>query len=250
MDACAALIDRFEPISLSEMDRVALQDRNDTKYVFAGSMLPAILQEMLLEYRLLEVEGSRGTRYRSLYMDTADLRSYRDHHNSRTFRSKVRFREYVGSGLAFLEVKRKTGRGRTDKVRIPVEAIPGHLTEAQHEFVRGANGSDAALVPVLCNTFTRYTFVHRHRPERLTMDLGLRFSDAAGERTLGDIVVAELKQERIDRGSPFARIMRASGIRPASMSKYCIGILLMGLPVKHNAFKPVLLMLDRIRQAA
>ena len=106
------------------------------------------------------------------------------------------------------------------------------------------------LVPSLWNHFTRYTFVNRHTPERLTMDIGLSFSDPKGQRPLGPIVVAELKQERADRSSPFVKRMRERGIRPAGMSKYCVGTLLLERPVKHNAFKEVLLRLQRLRQAA
>lgn len=243
-------IDRFDPISLEEMDGVKLQDRMDTKYVFAGPQLATVLERMLPSYRLLEIEGVRGSRYRSLYFDTPDLLNYRDHHNRKTFRNKVRFREYLGSGLAYLEVKRKTGRGRTDKARMRVDAIPQQLSEEHRRFIAKAIGEDRHLEPVLWNHFTRYTFVHRDLTERLTMDVGLRFSDPKEEQELGDIVVAELKQSRIDRRSPFARIMRSEGIRPAGMSKYCIGMLMMSRPVKHNAFKKVLLMLQRLREAA
>ncbi len=245
----------FSPISLAEMDGVKLQDRADTKYIFAGRELEGVLKEMLVSYRLLEVNGVRGTQYRSLYFDTPDLRHYQDHHKQRTFRSKVRFREYVGSGLAYFEVKRKTGNGRTDKARLRVDAIPDELNTEQQLFAQNASGRKEELRPTLWNHFTRYTFVHRERPERLTMDVRLRFAMNGTERALGDVVVAELKQERADRSSPFARIMRERNIRPAGMSKYCIGMLLLGptcigQPVKHNAFKEVLLRLDRLRNAA
>ena len=63
-------------------------------------------------------------------------------------------------------------------------------------------------------------------------------------------VIAELKQERADRTSPFVRIMRERVFPASGMSKYCVGLLLLGKRVKHNAFKAVLLKLDRIRQAA
>jgi hypothetical protein len=241
---------RFTPISLAEMDGVKLQDRTDTKYIFAGHELESVLHEMLISYRLLEVSGMRGTRYRSLYFDTPDLRHYQDHHNQRTFRSKVRFREYVGSGLAFFEVKRKTGTGRTDKARMQVNGIHAALSAEQQLFAQQATGRTEDLRPTLWNHFTRYTFVHRDRPERLTMDVDLRFTIDGVERELGDIVVAELKQERADRSSPFAQIMRDRNIRPAGMSKYCIGMLLLKQPVKYNAFKEVLLKLDRLRSAA
>ncbi len=251
MGTTAQLIQRFEPISLAEMDGVKLQDRVDTKYVFGEHELPEVLEAMLPHYRLLEVNGVRGTDYRSLYFDTADLQHYQAHHNQRTFRSKVRFREYLGSGLTFLEVKRKTGRGRTDKKRIKVDAIPERLSAEQQDFVNKASHSDAPLQASLWNYFTRYTFVSRTAPERLTMDLALRYSTVSdNERALGAIVIAELKQERADRTSPFVRIMRQRVIAASGMSKYCVGQLLLGRNVKHNAFKAVLLKLDRIRQAA
>jgi hypothetical protein len=79
------------------------------------------------------------------------------------------------------------------------------------------------------------------------MDIGLRFADPGKGIELGDIVVAELKQERADRSSPFVRMMRARGIREAGMSKYCVGMLMLGRRVKHNAFKEVLLRLQRLR---
>jgi hypothetical protein len=244
------ILARFEPISLAEMDGVKLQDRVDTKYVLPGVKLAQVLEAMLPHYRLLHVEGAPGTRYRSLYFDTEDLRNYQDHHNRRTFRSKVRFREYEGSGLTYLEVKRKTGRGRTDKKRLKVPSIPEQLSPEQVEFIARSRGGDARMVPTLWNHFTRYTFVNRNCPERLTMDLDLRFASGGRAQELGNIVVAELKQERADRTSPFVQIMRALHIQPSGMSKYCIGMLMMQQPVKHNAFKEVLLKLQRLRNAA
>ena len=38
-----------------------------------------------------------------------------DHHNRRVNRNKIRFREYVGSNLTFLEVKTKNNKGKTIK---------------------------------------------------------------------------------------------------------------------------------------
>ena len=250
MSSTANVIERFEPISLAEMDGVKLQDRVDTKYVFAEDRLPEVLAAMLPDYRLLEVAGVRGTRYRSLYFDTADLKHYQDHHNKRTFRSKVRFREYIGSDLVFLEVKRKTGRGRTDKKRLRVDSIPDVLTPEQQEFVMKSSRMSQPVHATLWNYFTRYTFVNKHAPERLTMDVGLRYSDPSGERELGGIVIAELKQERADRTSPFVRIMRSRVMQASGMSKYCVGMLLMEKNVKHNAFKAVLLKLQHLRKAA
>lgn len=240
----------FAPITLEEMDNVKLQDRVDTKYMLSTAMLPELLKELWPDYRLLHVQGRPGTNYRSLYFDTPDLRHFHDHHNGRTHRCKVRFREYLGSDLAFLEVKRKTGGGRTDKARMRVPAIPLELSPELNAFVAKAAGREDVLVPTLWNHFTRYTLVHRHRAERLTLDVDLRFSTPSQDKALGPIVVAELKQGRADRGSPFVQAMRKRGIRPAGMSKYCIGMLMVGRSTKYNAFKPVLLNLEKLRRAA
>jgi hypothetical protein len=161
MPTLQEVIHHFDPISLAEMDRVELLDRMDTKYVFGSVQLPELLATLRPEYRILEVEGRRGTDYRSLYFDTAELRHYHEHHNGHAFRSKVRYREYVGSGLAFLEVKRKTGRGGTNKKRIRVDGIPMKMTPEQRSFVTKASTCAEPLLPQLWNHFTRITLVHR-----------------------------------------------------------------------------------------
>ena len=40
--------------------------------------------------------------------------------------------------------------------------------------------------------------------------------------------------------------MRALGIRSTGFSKYCIGIALLYPQVKHNNFKPILRLLDKL----
>ena len=155
MSELRPVIERFAPITLAEMDAVRLQDRVDTKYVIPAAGIPALLEHLSSWYRVLEVEGVRGINYRTLYLDTPDLRSYLDHHNGRVLRSKVRFREYVDSGICFLEVKRKTGRGRTDKVRMPVDRIITPMTPDQLAFVHRyqGDGAQTPLVPMLWNMF-------------------------------------------------------------------------------------------------
>ena len=246
----APLLDTFEPIDLAELDRVTLMSRMDTKYAFDIERLPEVIATLHPEYRVLEVNGVRGTLYRTLYFDTAERKHYFDHHNGRTFRSKVRFREYVGSDLFFLEVTRKTGRGGTDKARIRVEAISDTLGAEQQAFVAEASNCALPLRPMLWNEFFRTTFVHRERMERLTIDLDLSFSNATGRAALPDLCVAELKEARTGHGSPFTALMRSIPVPPSNLSKYCIGTLLLDPSIKHNNFKPTLLRVRGSRTAA
>jgi hypothetical protein len=245
-----SIIARFDPIGLAEMDGVGLQARMDSKYMFAEARLGALLEALRPAYRLLEVDGVRGADYRSLYLDTPGYRHYLDHQNGRTFRSKVRYREYVGSGLCFLEVKRKTGRGGTDKVRRPVAGIPEAMSPMEQAFVAAASACAEPLSPVLWNRFSRLTLVHRTRPERLTIDRHLHFTDGAREVRLDGLCVAELKEGRTGHGSPFRTLMHTEGVHLSSMSKYCVGLVLLGRAPKHNAFKATLLRVERLRAAA
>jgi hypothetical protein len=214
----------FTPVTLHEMDGVKLLDRIDTKYVFGEALMPALLEELRGQYKVLEVNGQRGTLYRTLYYDTEGYRHFNDHQSDLFLRSKVRYREYVGSGLCFLEVKRKTGRGRTTKVRRRVDGIPLTMPPDHLAFVQEACDAQEPQSPQLWNTFERFTFVHRSRPERLTIDRGLTFEREGAMAVLGPACIAELKQQEGDEGSPFTGLMEDLGQRPTGMSKYCVGL--------------------------
>ena len=120
MNELTSLKNDFQAISLSEMDDVKLMSRTDTKFAFNDIKLPVLLQKLSEHYRILEIDGERIHHYKSLYFDTEDRKFYLDHHNSRVNRNKIRFREYVGSGLTFLEIKLKNNKGKTIKKRTKV----------------------------------------------------------------------------------------------------------------------------------
>ena len=106
MNEISKITASFSPIKLAEMDNVKLMSRSDTKFAFKFSKLPELLNQMMPFYKVLEINGKFIHDYKSLYFDTDDRKFYLDHHNGRVNRNKVRFREYVGSDLTFLEIKR------------------------------------------------------------------------------------------------------------------------------------------------
>ena len=55
----AALLRRFEPITLSEMSEVALQDRTDTKFIMREGQLYNALATLTQQYRVLDIRGVR-----------------------------------------------------------------------------------------------------------------------------------------------------------------------------------------------
>jgi hypothetical protein len=233
----AATLPRFAPISLAEMDGVALQDRIDTKYVLRLDDLLRALAELAPHYRALEIAGQRRQRYHTLYFDTPDFALYRQHHTGRRNRCKVRSRRYVDTDLTCLEVKLKGKGDRTVKQRLRTAGFVDAATPEAREFVQPFVPLDAALLqPVLANDFRRLTLVNTVAAERLTLDFDLAFALGAARIGLPGIVIAEVKQGQRGQRSLFVELMRAAHVRPSGFSKYCIGVSLLYPNQKHNNF--------------
>ena len=112
-------VDTLPPVALEEIaERAALMTRVDRKYLVPREDVEALITGSPAELRALEIDGRRRQAYLSLYYDTEDLAAYRAAATGRRRRWKVRRRVYVDSGASFLEVKTRTGRGESAKLRI------------------------------------------------------------------------------------------------------------------------------------
>jgi len=242
------LIDAFSPIHLEEMDRVKLMNRVDTKFLLTVAQLQSLLPELVQHYRILDVDGVRLPMYESEYFDSDKFEFYIDHHRKKIDRFKVRFRKYVESDISFLEVKHKN-KGRTDKQRIKVDGLPGEMSEVHAKFVKSTGVDNEQLDYILTNSFNRITLVGIHHVERLTFDINLQFTGNNKVAEMDNLVIAELKQERLKRTSPFYTIMKRLLIRPYRLSKYCIGVIeLYGKEnIKYNRFKKKLLKINKLK---
>lgn len=244
------ILTEFPVIKLEEMDRTKLMDRVDTKFAFHRSELTDIIRELKKYFHVLEVEGKRISQYESLYFDKNEFDFYKDHHNNKNHRFKVRFRKYVDSDLNFLEVKEKR-KGRMIKRRIPVKKFEHELSADSKLFVEQLTEDNDKLEPKLWNQYQRITLVNKDLDERLTFDINLEFKWAEEEKKFPSLVIAELKQERKNRNSPFFKLMRSKRIRPHRISKYCIGAIELyeAENLKYNRFKKKLLKLKKINNA-
>lgn len=250
-ESTQSILEQFDKIHLEEMDRVQLMNRVDTKFTFSSDQLLLILPTLKDHYKVLEVEGFLLSEYESLYYDNEGHKNYLDHHKQLRDRFKVRFRKYVNSNIAFLEIKHKKN-GRTEKSRIRSNGIPYKLSELQEQFIheQGLRGMD--LIPCLLNRFKRITLVNKTINERLTLDIDLTFEWENKSVALNKVVIAELKQERADRTSPFYALMKSNLIRPSRVSKYCVGMIkTYGKEnIKYNRFKKKLLQIQKIQTDA
>jgi len=240
-------LNKFETITLSEMDDVKLMSRTDTKFVFNLSRLPEFLEKLSQFYRIMEIDGERLHHYKSLYFDTEDRKFYIEHHNRRVNRNKIRFREYVGSDLTFLEIKLKNNKGKTIKKRIKVDSISEEITEQQQKYIDKIVGYPIEVSAKQWINFSRVTFVHKTQKERLTMDVNLTFNNKKDEGGLKNIVIAEVKQERMSRSSDFMRIAKEMSILPMRLSKYCISSMQLCPQLKQNRFKEKQLFINKLQ---
>ena len=108
-------VEKFEEHSLDQASKLSLMSRFDTKYLLPLHLLPLLLQKMEQEYTVLQVNSKKVHEYETQYFDTPSFRFYLQHHNKKLNRPKVRLRNYAQSNAAFLEVKYKNNKKRTEK---------------------------------------------------------------------------------------------------------------------------------------
>jgi len=153
----------------------------------------------------------------------------------------------MDSGLCFLEIKKKNNKGKTIKKRIKVAKIPESLTDEDNRFVRQIIGRDDILLPKHWNKFSRITLVNKHIKERLTIDLGITFETEERQSQLDDMVIAEVKQEKVNHASTFMRVIKKQGVRPFRISKYCMATVSLFPSLKNNNFKPKFLKINKLK---
>lgn len=236
----------FASISLEEMNGVSLLKRVDTKFLTTSSELSELLPYLYSDYQILEIDGNRLMNYSTLYFDTQDLRCYKEHHNGKAKRHKVRIRKYVESDICFLEVKEKQNSGMTNKVRCSIDDFETTLSTESKQFIEKATKKDWELKPALHNYFQRFTLVNTQRSERVTIDLGLKYKTDSTTKQFKNVVIVEVKQEKQNTRTPIYSILKSNRIRTVSFSKYCMGVSTVFTDIKSNKFKELNLKINHL----
>ncbi|BCY07427.1 polyphosphate polymerase domain-containing protein [Actinoplanes sp. L3-i22] len=213
-------------IALPELlEKAALQTRVDRKYVLSLDAALALLPGLDPATRVLEIDGNRTFRYRSVYFDTPDLVSFRLAAQRRRRRFKIRTRTYVDSGQCWLEVKTEGSRGGTVKSRLPYQLADQDTVDPGRWFVASVLGERAVagLAPTLVTHYRRTTFYQPVGDSRATLDTDLSWTGADGaELRVPHLAVIETKTGAA--ASPVDRLLWAHGHRPARISKYATGL--------------------------
>ena len=193
-------------------------------------------------YRALEAEGTKLSPYNSIYFDTPTLRMFMDHRNKKLRRQKVRTRVYVNSSDSYLEIKLKNNKGRTKKKRtsIPLSEMEDFSKdkEATDYLANYSAFSIDELSPELSTEFDRITLVNPSKTERLTIDIGLHFTNYRNGKkaSLEDAVIIELKQDG-RASSQIKGIFLNHRVKPLRLSKYCVAVTLTDPSVRSGRFK-------------
>jgi hypothetical protein len=225
-------LSRFETISLEELSSQAeLLRRFDTKYVVPLHQLSQLYDALPLSTKILTIAENSNTSYVTNYYDTVDFQTYFDHLKQRRKRFKIRTRYYGASSDGYLEIKIKMSRGQTQKVRwaLDVNDVHSPLGDEHRGMINGAlaNASYDALkgtyVKTLETTFLRSTFFIPTAVERITIDTNFQATLHDASTNLGaHNAIVEIKSP--SQIGPTHRIFTQMGIRPSSVSKYCVAL--------------------------
>ena len=236
----------FDKTTLAEMNSVSLMKRVDTKFIFKESQLLEVLSKLYDDYKILQIDQERLMKYSTLYFDSQNKKCFKDHHNGKLNRYKIRMRKYLVSDICFLEIKKKNNLGITNKIRRQIKDFETDLTLDSKEFITNSNINNIFLEPSLYNNFSRMTFVNKSEAERLTIDVDLSFSFGVKEKKFDKLVVIEIKQEGKRLNTTINRVLKSMSILPTNFSKYCIGISNTLDNIKSNRFKEINLKINKL----
>jgi len=227
-------------VSLAQViERSALQARIDHKYLVPLERFAELAARLPDTYAVLEIDQLRGFAYESVYFDTPDLLTYRQHLQGRRRRYKVRTRAYHDSGDCTFEVKLRGRREQTVKARLPYPvADRAHINGQAQAFLadqlREAYGQPAPqLAAKVTTAYRRTTLVDLQRGTRLTCDVDLTCG-GGGKVAVGlsRHVLVETKLPGRHGDADIA--LRSLGLRPVEMSKYCVAVALLHPGIRRN----------------
>lgn len=223
---------QFAPISLEDLTvRAELLRRFDTKYIVPLQRIEDVYDALSDSTLILENDGRRVTSYVTAYFDSEDLHTYFDHLKKRRKRFKIRTRYYAESTNGFLEIKIKMPRGQTQKVRWPLDVSQaGSMLSDEHRELLNEALQSSLYQPLshqyrqtLTTTFSRTTLFDPATLERITIDFDLLASSDGASVELGHRhAIIEIKSPT--QVGHAHRIFTQLGIRPVSVSKYCIAM--------------------------
>jgi hypothetical protein len=245
LESVTALASELPGVTLADvLSEAALQTRVDRKYLLTPEQFQEFGRQIAGTFTVLDIDRRRVFHYESVYFDTPALDLYRAHRQGRRRRFKARVRTYLDSGDCMFEVKLKGRRGETVKHRLPYHLdYRAQLSTEAVEFLAKALHEEYGeavphLQPAVTTAYSRVTLVDLANGARLTCDVDLLCSRGEGQARGSDMVLVESKSA--GPGGVADTVLRHMGIRPLSISKYCIAVALLHRRVAANRWNRTL----------
>lgn len=249
LDSITAKLQDFEPLEVSQLSRVALLSRKDTKYLLPLGQLVEVLHELSPYYSVLTIKERRIFQYNTTYYDTEEFDLYNMHQNGKLNRLKVRARSYTESNLHFNEIKQKRNTGNTDKARITRSEAVDSIDVTFEAFIEeNTSLPSKELTNKTGVNFKRITLVDKEFTERLTIDVHLEAIREEKRESFNNLVIIELKQDRDSNSSKATQLLRDMRIFKQGCSKYCLAVSTLYDNVKKNQIKKLQRTVDRIQK--
>jgi hypothetical protein len=216
--------------------------RYERKFIADGLALAEVLA-LVKRHPAAFRETYPARNVNNLYLDSPDLRDYRDHVNGIAHRTKTRIRWY-GAWAGCLDtptLERKLKQGQVSgklSHRLPPLSMNGHVWRPDLE--TAFDGADLPpltrsalhhLQPSLLNRYQRHYFKSADGRFRLTVDSGLQFAAARQAQGMGvsfgpsaALVVIEVKYG-LAEAEKAPHVTNVLPFRLARCSKYVLGII-------------------------
>jgi hypothetical protein len=135
------------PASLTEVtEQAALRVRVDRKYMVPVDHFGELMARLSQRYTVLEIDGRRAFAYESVYFDTSDLLTCRQHLQGRRRRYKVRTRAYLDTAYCAFEVKFNGARSRPSRRSCRTGSPTGPLSPRR----RGRSSPASSRMRMVC----------------------------------------------------------------------------------------------------
>lgn len=232
-----SILSKYSTLGLSDLPKEFLMRRQETKFILNTEQLLNCLELFRNECAALIINESLTHKYESKYFDSDDLKSYNDHHRGKSQRFKMRKRKYHSNGATFFELKLRNNKKYIQKFRIPSDFSKNYIVDEEKNLIyKHLSGSDFTQQKlVLQNDYDRIVLINSDRRLRITFDYNISFYSGNQSSQIDDVVIAELKYEKIPKD--YIDEMTKLGASQTSFSKYCVGTAILNPNVKRNNFK-------------
>ncbi len=240
------ILKKFRIVDLKKVKKVSRFERTDTKFLAHVDFLPIFLNYLKDDFTLLSVCDKLIAPYYTIYFDDIERSMYREHHNKNTNRYKIRHRNYILKKDSFLEIKVKTNKRKTIKKRININNK--NINEQKTFLISDSRYDFKNIIENIRTKYERITLYTEDFSEKVTIDINLSFEKDEKSISIKNIMVIELKQDRLNRSVVLKNALKHRGVHQTSFSKYCMANVMLNPNLRKNRFKKHILLIKKIQK--